>query len=61
MKRYREDKSPIKISLGIGVYRNAEGKPFLFQAVKQAEFFLAQEGRDKVFFINSKLSGLFAF
>ncbi len=35
--KFREDKNPNKIDLGVGVYKNAEGATPVFAAVKQAE------------------------
>lgn len=37
MKMYREDPRPQKIDLGVGVYKNAEGKTPIMRAVKTAE------------------------
>ena len=36
-QRIYEDRRPDKLDLGIGVYRNEEGKIPLFAAVKEAE------------------------
>ncbi|XP_030374299.1 aspartate aminotransferase, cytoplasmic-like [Scaptodrosophila lebanonensis] len=38
---YNEDKSPDKVNLANEVYRNGEGKPHIFQAVRKAEITLA--------------------
>ena len=37
MKKYREDPRPQKIDLGVGVYKDAEGKTPIFRAIKAAE------------------------
>lgn len=37
MKMYRDDPRPQKIDLGVGVYKNAEGKTPIMRAVKSAE------------------------
>lgn len=37
MKLYRDDPRPQKIDLGVGVYKNAEGKTPIFRAIKAAE------------------------
>lgn len=37
MKMYRDDPRPQKIDLGVGVYKNAEGKTPIMRAVKAAE------------------------
>ena len=34
---YNEDKSPNKINLGVGAYRDDEGKPFILQSVQEAK------------------------
>ncbi|MGY3438693.1 MULTISPECIES: amino acid aminotransferase [unclassified Marinovum] len=37
MKTYRDDPRPQKIDLGVGVYKDAEGKTPIFRAIKAAE------------------------
>ena len=37
MKMYRDDPRPEKIDLGVGVYKNAEGKTPIMRAIKTAE------------------------
>lgn len=34
---FNNDKSPEKMNLGVGAYRTNEGKPYIFQAVREAE------------------------
>ncbi|KAK0570651.1 hypothetical protein LWI29_004437 [Acer saccharum] len=43
MVAYREDPSPFKLNLGIGVYRTEEGKPLLLNVVRKAEKLLVNE------------------
>ncbi|KAL5853374.1 hypothetical protein ACOSQ3_008492 [Xanthoceras sorbifolium] len=43
MVAYREDPSPVKLNLGIGVYRTEEGKPLLLDAVRKAEELLVND------------------
>ncbi len=40
------DPSPNKISLGIGAYRDSEGKPYVFEIVKKVETMLEQKTRN---------------
>lgn len=44
---YSKDTRPIKVNLGIGSYQTAEGKPYILNAVKQAEQNLAHEELNK--------------
>ena len=34
---YKKDNDPNKLDLGVGAYRDEEGKPFVLRAVKRAE------------------------
>ena len=34
---YKADKFPQKVNLGIGAYRDEDGKPFVFPVVRKAE------------------------
>ena len=34
---FRADKSPLKVNLGVGAYRDNLGKPFIFPIVKKVE------------------------
>ncbi|KAK3212942.1 hypothetical protein Dsin_017648 [Dipteronia sinensis] len=43
MVAYKEDPSPFKLNLGIGVYRTEEGKPLLLNVVRKAEKLLVNE------------------
>lgn len=36
-KMYKEDKDPNKISLGVGAYRDEEGKPWVLPSVRMAK------------------------
>ena len=35
--RYREDDNAQKVNLGVGAYRDEEGKPYVFPVIKKAE------------------------
>lgn len=43
---YKKDTNPKKINLGVGAYRDDNGKPFLLPSVKQAEKILAETNLD---------------
>ncbi|XP_044463923.1 aspartate aminotransferase, cytoplasmic-like [Mangifera indica] len=43
MVAYREDPSPVKLNLGMGVYRTEDGKPHLLNVVRQAEQLLVND------------------
>ena len=45
-EEYMCDPSPNKISLGIGAYRDSEGKPYVFEIVKKVETMLEQKTRN---------------
>ncbi|MDA7428309.1 aspartate/tyrosine/aromatic aminotransferase [Primorskyibacter aestuariivivens] len=47
MKMYRDDPRPEKIDLGVGVYKNAEGKTPIMRAIKAAEKRLWEEEETK--------------
>src|SRR6056297_2441437 len=47
MAQYKADDRPDKIDLGVGVYKNAEGKTPVMRAVKAAERRLVQEQETK--------------
>lgn len=47
MAKYKEDPRPSKIDLGVGVYKNAEGKTPVMRAVKEAERRLLEEQDSK--------------
>ncbi|XP_060962694.1 aspartate aminotransferase, cytoplasmic isoform X3 [Cannabis sativa] len=48
MAACRQDPSPLKLNLGIGVYRTEEGKPFVLNVVRRAEELLVNDlSRDK--------------
>jgi aspartate aminotransferase len=45
---FKEDTSPVKVNLGVGAYRTAEGKPWILPSVKAAEEAIGQDpGADK--------------
>ena len=44
---FKADKDPRKINLGVGAYRDENGKPYVLNAVKQAEAFLYSTDPDK--------------
>ncbi|CAD6184410.1 unnamed protein product [Caenorhabditis auriculariae] len=44
---YKADKNPKKINLGVGAYRDDQGKPFVLPSVKQAEQRILGENLDK--------------
>ncbi|XP_024023862.1 aspartate aminotransferase 3, chloroplastic-like isoform X2 [Morus notabilis] len=41
MTAYAKDSSPLKLNLGVGVYRSEDGKPFILDVVRRAEQLLA--------------------
>lgn len=53
---YREDKNENKVNLGVGAYRDEEGKPYVFPVIKKAEeMIVADANLDKEY---SKQEGL---
>ncbi|KAA1468218.1 hypothetical protein DENSPDRAFT_833456 [Dentipellis sp. KUC8613] len=44
---FKADKDPRKINLGVGAYRDGNGKPYVLNAVKKAEDVLRGHGPDK--------------
>ncbi|KAI1797829.1 PLP-dependent transferase [Ganoderma leucocontextum] len=44
---FKADKDPRKINLGVGAYRDENGKPYVLNAVKKAEDTLTQQNPDK--------------
>ncbi|OUM55185.1 hypothetical protein BVG19_g4675 [[Candida] boidinii] len=44
---YNQDKNPEKINLGVGAYRDNEGKPWILPSVKLAEEYLSQNEENK--------------
>lgn len=44
---FKADKDPRKINLGVGAYRDENGKPYVLNAVKKAEEILVQQNPDK--------------
>jgi aspartate aminotransferase len=47
-----------QVNLGVGAYRNDEGKPFILESVKKAEELISKEGLDKEY---APISGLLEF
>ena len=47
MAKYKEDPRPTKVDLGVGVYKDAEGKTPVMRAVKEAERRLVEEQDSK--------------
>jgi len=47
VEMFLKDKTPNKVNLAIGVYRNADGTPHVFRAVRKAEEELAKFDGDK--------------
>ncbi|XP_060673127.1 aspartate aminotransferase, cytoplasmic-like [Ziziphus jujuba] len=43
MAAYGKDPSPLKLNLGIGVYRSEDGKPFVLNVVRRAEQLLVND------------------
>ncbi len=44
---FKADKDPRKINLGVGAYRDDNGKPYVLGSVKKAEAFLESTNPDK--------------
>ena len=44
---FKADKSPQKINLGVGAYRDDNGKPFVLPSVKKAEELISKQNADK--------------
>jgi aspartate aminotransferase len=44
---FKADKSPQKINLGVGAYRDDNGKPFVLPSVKKAEELITKQNADK--------------
>ncbi|KAH8988848.1 pyridoxal phosphate-dependent transferase [Lactarius akahatsu] len=44
---FKADKDPRKINLGVGAYRDGDGKPYVLNSVKKAEDFLRASNPDK--------------
>ena len=44
---FKADKDPRKINLGVGAYRDENGKPYVLNAVKKAEAYLNSTDPDK--------------
>lgn len=44
---FKKDKNPNKINLGVGAYRDDNGKPYVLECVKKAEKILASQNLDK--------------
>ncbi|ORY78870.1 pyridoxal phosphate-dependent transferase [Leucosporidium creatinivorum] len=44
---FKADKSPVKINLGVGAYRDAEGKPYVLPSVRTVDEQIVQAKNDK--------------
>ncbi|KAJ7597093.1 glutamic oxaloacetic transaminase AAT1 [Mycena floridula] len=44
---FKADKSPLKINLGVGAYRDEKGKPFILSSVRKAEELVSTSNPDK--------------
>lgn len=44
---FKADKDPRKINLGVGAYRDENGKPYVLNSVKQAESIIESSSPDK--------------
>ena len=44
---FKADKDPRKINLGVGAYRDENGKPYVLNSVKKAEAHLKEANPDK--------------
>lgn len=44
---FKKDTNPKKINLGVGAYRDDNGKPFVLPSVHKAEHIMAEKGLDK--------------
>ena len=44
---FRKDTNPKKVNLGVGAYRDDNGKPYVLECVKKAEAILSKENLDK--------------
>ena len=44
---FRADQAPEKVNLGVGAYRDDNGKPFVLECVKKAELMMASIYKDK--------------
>jgi aspartate/tyrosine/aromatic aminotransferase len=45
---FKNDKSADKINLGIGAYRDGDGKPYVFKIVNKVEQEILKSGANKV-------------
>ena len=48
---FKNDKSNDKINLGIGAYRDGDGKPYIFKIVKKVEEEILKSGANKVTYL----------
>ncbi|XP_059089086.1 aspartate aminotransferase, mitochondrial-like [Tigriopus californicus] len=44
---FKKDTNPLKMNLGVGAYRDDQGKPFVLPSVREAERIIAQKGLNK--------------
>lgn len=40
---FKEDKNPLKVSLGVGAYRDDNGKPWILPSVRKAEAIISAD------------------
>jgi aspartate aminotransferase len=55
---YRKDENPKKVNLGVGSYKDDNGKSYVLECVKRAELLLAAENLDKEY---TQITGVPAF
>eukprot|EP00002_Diphylleia_rotans_P000976 TRINITY_DN1052_c0_g1_i2.p2 TRINITY_DN1052_c0_g1~~TRINITY_DN1052_c0_g1_i2.p2 ORF type:complete len:419 (+),score=106.93 TRINITY_DN1052_c0_g1_i2:89-1345(+) len=55
---FNQDKSPLKINLGVGAYRDDKGKPWILPSVREAEKRLHESGLDHEY---AAINGIAAF
>ena len=41
--RFKDDTNPKKVNLGVGAYRDEEGKPYVFPVIKKAEQMIVED------------------
>lgn len=47
---FKSDPRPHKVNLGVGTYKDGEGKPYVFSSVRQAETLILNKKLDKEYF-----------
>ena len=51
---FRADQAPEKVNLGVGAYRDDDGKPFVLECVKKAELMMTSIYKDKRIYPNRR-------